>query len=216
MDDKVSEPNIDDELLHRYADGDLSASEATSVEATLAGDADAQAQYAAILQLRTIIDASGHEMAQAAESDRMFAAIEAGIAAHADEAAAARVPEPQQEPQGLWARLMTSGGWMPAAGTIAAVAAVLLTIYSPVTPDELVAPEPKIVSDGDGPPAEDDPAPEDEGATAAGSEAASNTAPPGIRSEIVEVDFGQNSGTVFEIALENGSSTPVVWINDDE
>ena len=32
----------------------------------------------------------------------------------------------------------------------------------------------------------------------------------------VEVDFGQNAGTVFEIALENGSSTPVVWINDDD
>ena len=36
------------------------------------------------------------------------------------------------------------------------------------------------------------------------------------RSEITHVDFGENAGTVFEIALADGSSTPVVWINDDE
>lgn len=36
------------------------------------------------------------------------------------------------------------------------------------------------------------------------------------RSEVVEIDFGNNAGTVFEIALADGSSTPVVWINDDD
>jgi hypothetical protein len=36
------------------------------------------------------------------------------------------------------------------------------------------------------------------------------------RSEVVEIDFGNNAGTVFEIALSDGSSTPVVWINDDD
>jgi hypothetical protein len=32
----------------------------------------------------------------------------------------------------------------------------------------------------------------------------------------VQVDFGSNTGTVFEIALADGASTPVVWINDEE
>lgn len=36
------------------------------------------------------------------------------------------------------------------------------------------------------------------------------------RSEIVEIDFGNNAGTVFDIALADGSSVPVIWINDDE
>ncbi len=40
--------------------------------------------------------------------------------------------------------------------------------------------------------------------------------PSASRSEVVTVDFGSNAGTVFEISLSDGSSTPVVWINDDE
>jgi anti-sigma factor RsiW len=36
------------------------------------------------------------------------------------------------------------------------------------------------------------------------------------RSEITHVDFGGNAGTVFDIAFADGSSTPVVWINDDD
>jgi hypothetical protein len=35
-------------------------------------------------------------------------------------------------------------------------------------------------------------------------------------SEIVHVDFGGNAGTVFDIAFADGSSTPVVWINDED
>ena len=34
-------------------------------------------------------------------------------------------------------------------------------------------------------------------------------------SEVVEVDFGANAGTVFDILLADGSSNPVVWIDDD-
>ena len=34
-------------------------------------------------------------------------------------------------------------------------------------------------------------------------------------SEISQVDFGESNGTVFEIALADGVSTPVVWINDE-
>jgi anti-sigma factor RsiW len=35
-------------------------------------------------------------------------------------------------------------------------------------------------------------------------------------SEVVEVDFGSNAGTVFDISLSDGSSSPVVWIDDDD
>jgi hypothetical protein len=35
-------------------------------------------------------------------------------------------------------------------------------------------------------------------------------------SEITHVDFGPNAGAVFDIAYDDGSSTPVVWIDDDD
>lgn len=34
-------------------------------------------------------------------------------------------------------------------------------------------------------------------------------------SEVVDVDFGPNAGTVFDISLSDGASVPVVWIDDD-
>jgi anti-sigma factor RsiW len=35
-------------------------------------------------------------------------------------------------------------------------------------------------------------------------------------SEVVDVDFGPNAGTVFDISLSDGASIPVVWIDDDD
>jgi hypothetical protein len=34
-------------------------------------------------------------------------------------------------------------------------------------------------------------------------------------SEVSQVDFGQNTGTVFEVPVDDDVSTPVVWINDE-
>jgi len=39
--------------------------------------------------------------------------------------------------------------------------------------------------------------------------------PPSSSTEIEEVAFGEWGGTVFEVALADGASTKVVWINDD-
>ena len=35
-------------------------------------------------------------------------------------------------------------------------------------------------------------------------------------SEVVEVDFGANTGTVFEVAGQAGQPLAVVWISDEE
>jgi len=77
----------------------------------------------------------------------------------------------------------------PALGAVALAAAAMLMVYRQDAPS------------GDG----------DDGYEAA----TSNGAGPG-RSEVVEVDFGPNAGTVFDIPLADGSSIPVVWINDDD
>jgi anti-sigma factor RsiW len=39
--------------------------------------------------------------------------------------------------------------------------------------------------------------------------------PPNASTEIEDVAFGEWGGTVFEVALADGASTKVVWINDD-
>jgi anti-sigma factor RsiW len=39
--------------------------------------------------------------------------------------------------------------------------------------------------------------------------------PPNSSTEIEEVAFGEWGGTVFEVALADGASTKVVWINDE-
>jgi hypothetical protein len=36
------------------------------------------------------------------------------------------------------------------------------------------------------------------------------------RSEVEEIDMGKHAGTVFDIKLPDGSSNPVVWIDDDD
>lgn len=82
---------------------------------------------------------------------------------------------------------------MSAAGVLAAAAAVLLMIYR------------------------------QDGGESGGGETlpADSTGPLAVldvprSSEIVQVDFGANAGTVFDIAFADGSSTPVVWINDED
>jgi hypothetical protein len=79
----------------------------------------------------------------------------------------------------------------PALGAIALAAAAMLMVYR----QDSQAPN----SDGDD-----------------GYEAATSSGDGPGRSEVVDVDFGPNAGTVFDIALADGSSIPVVWINDDD
>lgn len=80
----------------------------------------------------------------------------------------------------------------PALGAVALAAAAMLMVYRQDTPN------PSRDTDDDGYEA-----------------ATSNGDSPG-RSEVVDVDFGPNAGTVFDISLADGSSIPVVWINDDD
>ena len=80
------------------------------------------------------------------------------------------------------------GATMSAVGAFAVAAAALLMVYRQ---DAEVT---QLQDDGDGEP----------------------LAVLEARSEITHVDFGGNAGTVFDIAYADGSSTPVVWINDED
>lgn len=211
---------IDEALLHRHADGDLSPAETAELDAQLADSPTARAQYDGILRLRRLMEASGAHMAAQVDSDRLFAAIEAGIEAEAAEAKAA-APAAQEAAhgglRGLWESFVGGHAWMPAAGMLAAIGAALLTIYSPV--DHTQLPSGGVEPPGDEAAALSADAPEAPAAdTETGTETGATAQPPepSAGSEVVQVDFGQSAGTVFEIALDDGSSTPVIWINDDE
>jgi anti-sigma factor RsiW len=75
---------------------------------------------------------------------------------------------------------------VPVLGALALAAAVMLMLYRPEAPPNTGNEEPYELTAGN------------------------------AHSEVVAVDFGGNAGTVFDISLSDGSSSPVVWIDDND
>lgn len=185
----AAQPQLDDETLQRLMDGDLNAREAKQARDVLArSDVDAK-RYRSLERLHDLVQMSADDMVGELDADAMFRNIEAGIAKDQ--------PGVIEQVKAWLSEFFEHRAqvWMPMAGAGVVAAAVLLTFYSP------------------------DPSGEDaqQAVTVAGGEPAAvvPTQTPAPSSEIVQVDFGANTGTVFEIALAGGKSTPVVWINDD-
>jgi hypothetical protein len=196
---QVDQEHLEDELLQRHFDGDLRAGPAAEVDRHLRGCTQCSERHRALGVLHRMVEMSAEHSAQGVDFDALYGRIERGIQ--------------QQRTPGLGERLAVwwrdlaeqrpGQIWVPAAGALAAAIVLVIVVqdepaatsapraHAPTTPQE---------------PAQDDlqpaPAPGAEGAAA-------------VSSEIVQVDFGSKPGTVYEIALANGMSTPVVWINDD-
>jgi len=183
----AAQPQIDDETLQRLLDGDLNAREAKQARDVIGKSDAAAARYRSFERLHGLMQVAAEEMASGLDSDAMFRNIEAGIAKDRPGALALI---------GAWFNEFfehRSQVWMPMAGASVVAAAVLLTFYAPEASHESA-----VVSGGSEPAA-----------------VVTVAAAPAPSSAVVQVDFGANSGTVFEIALAGGKSTPVVWINDD-
>jgi hypothetical protein len=106
----------------------------------------------------------------------------------AQEPEPATVLKPNQAARLKWFRPAV----MSAMGAVAVAAAVLL-----------------MISRGPDPSPTDETYDDDSDGTLAALETS--------HSEITHVDFGpNNAGAVFDIAYDDGSSTPVVWIDDDD
>lgn len=181
-----AQQQLDDEVLQRLLDGDLNAREAKAARDVIAkSEADA-ARFRSFQRLHGLMQVAVEELSADLDSDAMFRNIESGIAK--DRPGAFELFK-------AWLGEFLehrSQVWMPMAGAGVVAAAVLLTFYSPEAGERAMVP-----SGG-------------EPASVVPEQAAS-----GPSSEIVQVDFGANTGTVFEIALAGGKSTQVVWINDD-
>lgn len=183
-----AQPQLDDETLQRLLDGDLNAREAKQARDVLSRSTADAARYRQFERLHQLVQRGADDMVGELDADAMFRNIETGIAKNRPGLF---------EQLGAWLSEFIEHRaqvWMPMAGAGVVAAAVLLTVYAPGSTGEELA----VVPGGNVP-----------AAVVPNSDAATPN------SEVVQVDFGTNSGTVFEIALAGGKSTPVVWINDD-
>lgn len=207
----MSEHHVEEEALHRYFDGELTAAEAATVRGHLASCSECSARHQSLTTLRQLITMAAEDSTLDVDFDRAYAHIERAIGAQAhapglfERAVGWLKTTLAQRPEQLWA---------PALG--AAAAAALIVVLGRQTPDAEVAarlrPAPKVavaLGETGGAPAEPA-APAPAKAPALPAEALAMAS-----SEVVQVDFGEHTGTVFEIAVADGVSTPVVWINDD-
>ncbi len=191
----MTQPTLDDALLHRYYDGDLSPEEAAKVEAALADDEGAQEKLGALEELGALVRAHSTAAGADLDADALFASIEAGLQHDEDttEAPPLRViaggasPRPQSR--------------APAYIMIAVAAAALLVFFIGPT----FAPEPIAENDTDvvTPEREEEP-----------GLVIIDTAPAG--SEVLAVDFGSNTGTAFTVEGDVGQPVAVLWISDEE
>lgn len=182
---------LDDETLQRYYDGELSPVEERAVRARVESSPEAQKQLAELARLSELFRMAADEMGSEVDSASLFAGIERDLK--------------KQESLGMLGRLrVVRDEWMEhrrgvvvsMVGATAVAAAALLTVLGPRATDS-----------------------GDEVAHVAKEVSAPTSAPaaePRVSGSRVEnVDFGSNTGTVFEIESQ-GVTTAVVWIADED
>jgi len=194
-----------------HFDGELAPAEAASVQRHLATCGECSNRLSSLQRLREMIAMSAEQVASEVDFDAMFGRVEQGMKVAPAPSVLDRLT--------LWVTESLEHNpmkvWAPAGGFAVAAAALIFVLARSGGAEGPEGREPEVARKGiieegrepkrervaiaEGPDAKSDPA-EQVGANA---------------SEVVQVDFGSNTGTVFEIALADGASTPVVWINED-
>jgi len=197
----VNDEHLSDDQLQRYADGDLPSGQAATAAQHLGGCARCEEAHHRLVELNRVIGISAEYSAQGVDFDALYQRIEKG---------AREASEPGQiERLSVWWRELVEQRpgrlWLPAAGALCAAAAVALLFRSPTPPPRnMLASQSVPTVPSPSRAAQPSPAQQAPQALAA------------VGSEVIGVDFGSGTGSVIEIALADGTSTPVVWINDDE
>ena len=185
---------FDPEVVHRYFDGDLSPEESDEAEALLACSAEARALLEQMTRTRSIFREAGDEwrgQLSAAQSDDLFARITSAIDAAGEPSASEAPPAPasSDEAETRPALTVIRGGGrrrvFAGLGVVfAAAAAITLAVLG-----------------RPGGPAE---------LGGGGGQVASRVQ----GSDVIAVDFGQNTGTLFNVEGQAGQPLAVVWISD--
>lgn len=192
--------HLEDDLLQRYSDGDLEGAEANDLAAKIEKSDVEKRRVKSLAQLGSFVRLRAADTTDDLDSDDLFASIESAL----DEEKAA-APAPEVSRGGL--RVIEGGGestserparpeswkiFVPAAALLAA-AAVLIAVLNA---------GPKDATD-------------DVAVTTQVEEGTVTVVEAPHGSEVVEVDFGENTGTVFEVEGSTGEPIAVVWISDD-
>jgi anti-sigma factor RsiW len=197
----VNQEHLEDELLQRHFDGDLRPGRAAEVKQHLEGCTVCSERQRALVALHGMVVMAAEESARGVDFDALYAKIEHGIREQRTASLSERLA--------VWWRDLAEQRpgqvWVPAGAALAA-AVVLVMVFRGEPASQPTAHQQQA------PGQHETRAADDELAAAPAPQAAASIE---SSSEIVQVDFGSNAGTVFEIALADGKSTPVVWINDD-
>jgi anti-sigma factor RsiW len=184
---------LDDDTLQRYYDGELSPVEERAVRARVESDASAQARLAELEKLSALLRTAADEMGAGLDSNALFAGIQADLKKDAQLGAGAKLRVIREE----WSE-HRRGAVIGLAFAGAVAAAALLAVLTP------------------------GPGPSDELARSASrpektrlAEVTPPAQPRPSGSSVENVDFGENTGTVFEIESE-GVKTAVVWIAEED
>lgn len=191
---------LDDDTLQRFYDGDLSPLEEHGVQARIEADPDAQRRLLALGRMTELLRDGTAALGGSLDSNALFAAIEGELA------------KPSRVGAGPRLRVITSE-WLEhrrsvvvsLAGAAAVAAVTFLAVLRPGTH----APEDDgtlVLAPGEQAPAV---LPVEEPAREPAQVIASVHG-----SSVEEVDFGANTGTVFELDNE-GVAVAVVWISDE-
>ena len=189
---------LEDDTLQQYFDGELTDADADRVREEIETSDENRVRLEVLGNLHELIVLTADEVASDLSADEVYAGVAEGIAAEKDagQHGTLRAIEGGAEsgaPTGVEGWKI----WIPAVAGLAIAAAVLFVVLTPTEDGvtEPVAETPNNVVE------------EELAITVV-------EAPQG--SEVEEVDFGSNVGTVFEIEGEAGEPIAVVWINDDE
>lgn len=179
---------ISPELLHRYYDKELSQAQALEVAKALQDDPKLRSELGELQNLSTLLRNHAVQQAESASFVGVFERIEQGI-----------TPQPSllERFSDVWQHGPSFWRWaLPLGATATAAAAVLLigvlrTETPPAQPLSATLPV-SVMS------------PEAPVATGPNS------------SEIIEVDMGENIGTVIDIEADDGEHVAVLWVEEPE
>ncbi len=195
---------VDEQMLHRLADGDLSAAEREQLEAMMT-EAD-RARVNGIRRVGDLVRLASQEASSKLDSSKLFADIEAGIAAQEEAGfggafrviegggGAAHVEDAGERSSRAPSQVRPEG-WkivVPVATGLLAAAVVLLVVLSGQRGVEH----------------------KNAGAQAHPNVETVIETPAG--NEVIDVDLGQNAGTVFAVQGDAGEPLAVIWIEDEE
>ncbi len=187
---------LDDDMLQRFYDGELTPVEARAVRSQIDHDPEAQRRLAQLGHLSDMLHQAAQDMGMGLDSAALFDGIEAGLKRDTDMGVGARLRVISSE----WME-HKRGSLISLGAAVGIAAAALLAAIVPTAEDTTgvarSAPRPR----------------EERQQRLAVAAPAVGTEVHG--SQIENVDFGHNTGTVFEIESE-GVRTAVVWIADEE